>query len=129
MVKPIQNEALILGRYLVHSNISIELQERYEQALKFSPIFEDKSTHFFEKALKNKWLIPYFDAGFALTNPNCMFRKKIFLMLALLEATPDYCSHFIQKKATIFDYLTFILVGIRSVFRAVFGLLLLKIFN
>ena len=124
-----KNEAQILGYYLVKDDISSELQERYFSALKFTTISEDFSTVIFNKSLKNKWMIPYFDAAYALIAPNCYFRKRLFLMLAILEATPEYFTLFIQKPITIFGYFKFFLIGFRSIYRALLGLLLNRIYS
>lgn len=120
-------EAIVLGRYLVFETIPFELQERYYLGLKYSNIQEDESLKYFEKALKNPWMLPYFDAAYALTKPNCLFRKRIFLMLAIVEACPDFCHLFLQKDARIIDFFKFVAVGIRSIYRAFFGLILLKL--
>lgn len=120
-------EAIVLGRYLVFDTIPLELQERYYLGLQYSNIQEDESLKHFEKALKNPWMLPYFDAAYALTKPNCLLRKRIFLMLAIVESSTDYCHLFLQNDARIIDYIKFAAIGLRSIFRALAGLIFLKL--
>jgi hypothetical protein len=77
--------------------------------------------------LSYPWSIPFVDAGLALTKRNSGVRKKLLLMSAILEATPQYYSYFLSKNESplyVF-YITFILA--KSFFKALVGIALLKI--
>lgn len=124
----IDKEALVLGRYLVSATISETLINRYKLGLQHSAIQADKTTPLVATFIKHPMLLPFFDAGLALTLPNSFLRKRIFLMLAILEATPDYAHLFLEKKQGFLGFIKFMLFGFRAVYRAVIGIVLLKFY-
>jgi hypothetical protein len=76
--------------------------------------------------LKSKWRMACIDAGLALKEPANNVRRKIFTMLAILEASPNYSTYFFSRKFSFFYLFKIGLVGIRSVIRALVGLIFIK---
>ena len=75
---------------------------------------------------KSKWRMACIDAGLALKQPSSNARRKLFTMLAILEASPTYTDYFLSKNFSPFYIIKIGLVGIRSVCRALLGLVLVK---
>ena len=76
--------------------------------------------------LKSKWRMASVDAALALKEPNNNVRRKLFIMLAILEASPNYTSYFLSKNYSRFYLFKLIGVGIRSVWRAMVGIIIVK---
>ena len=76
--------------------------------------------------LKSKWRMASVDAALALKEPNNNVRRKLFTMLAILEASPNYTSYFLSKNYSRFYLFKLIGVGIRSVWRAMVGIIIVK---
>ena len=76
--------------------------------------------------LKSKWRMASVDAALALKEPNNNVRRKLFTMLAILEASPNYTSYFLSKNYSRFYLFKLIGVGIRSIGRAMVGVIIVK---
>jgi hypothetical protein len=77
--------------------------------------------------LKSKWKMACIDGGLALQEPGNKVRRKIFTMLAILEASPNYTYYFFSRNFSFFYLFQIGLVSIRSVLRAIIGLIFIKI--
>lgn len=89
---PLREEAARLGRYLVGAPPSDELVERYarahEQVLRDPPTPADEAILGFLQA--HPWSLPLLDAGTALVRSAPLLRRKLLVMTAILEATPEH---------------------------------------
>ncbi|MBI3502485.1 MAG: hypothetical protein HY063_11900 [Bacteroidetes bacterium] len=120
-------EAEILSHYLIHQSPSKKEKLLYADAMQKLNIHlsleEEKKWNFL---MKNNWALPFADAALAVKNPSSTIRRKIFLMLAILEASPKHCEYFLPKKYSSLYLVTFFFVSIRAIARRIFGSLLLK---
>jgi len=66
------------------------------------------------------------DSGLALIKPHSEVRRRLYLMFAILESTPEYWKYFIPVRRSGWYIITIIGVGLRSVLRAIFGVILVK---
>lgn len=91
MTDVLRQEAILFGRYLVDREPSRELIDRYVEAnqLLFSedPGFERELLDF---ARRHPWAIGMLDASAGILGGNSVLRKKLLLMTAILETTPEY---------------------------------------
>jgi hypothetical protein len=76
--------------------------------------------------LKSKWRMACIDAGLALKDPGNNARRKLFTMLAILEASPAYASDFLSRDFSFFYLFKVGFAGIRAVCRAMFGILMVN---
>jgi len=96
-----QDECEILSRYLIRISPAESIRTSYHLALQKIPIsFSDSENALWLKCLHNNWLLPYIDSYLACKYPSHPIRKKIFLMLALLEAHPEYTGFFLPARST-----------------------------
>ena len=90
-VEALRKEAIHFGRYLVDAVPSEELIERYRRAnaelLAAPPTDEEAAVLAF--ACAHPWSIPMLDAGTALSGAAPLFRRKLLVMMALVETTPE----------------------------------------
>jgi hypothetical protein len=87
----LRTEAIAFGRYLVDATPSDELVERYRRAndvlLDETPSPADQRVIAY--ARENPWAIRLLDAGTALSGRAPIFRKKLLIMMAIVETTPE----------------------------------------
>jgi hypothetical protein len=119
-IKIIGGEAQVLSKYLIDEICSAEIAKRYEEAVnKLKGSFNEAE----EKTWKNMIASPFYlklvDSGLALANPQSALRKRIFIMLAILECTPEYTSCFLPQQRSIWYLLP---LGFRAAMSAVFGI-------
>lgn len=88
-------EAVAFSRYLVGAAPSDALVDRYVQAnhVLFAaapPAADDAALIAF--ARRHAWAIPLFDASMAVTKPGSLLRKKLLVMMAILETAPEFAA-------------------------------------
>lgn len=123
---PLRTEALVFGRYLVERDPSEELVDRYRRAnehLFGSPGNEDRVT--IEFAVRHPWSLPMLDAAAGLTNTAPLLRKKLLVMTAIVETTPELVDR-TQQEAVGLPRLALRvgLAGARTAFHVATGLAL-----
>jgi hypothetical protein len=90
-------ESALIGRYLLGVAPSPELAKRYAAAHQFLELDpEEPELRFLHR---NPRLLPFLDAAAGLLRPCSTLRKKVFLMAAILEATPEHVDFFLRKPA------------------------------
>jgi hypothetical protein len=91
----LRSEAIRFSRYLVDCEPSEALIERY--LLANTLLFQDRPTArdrtLLAFAHKHPWSIPLLDAGTALSRSAPRFRRKLLVMMAILETTPELIDH------------------------------------
>ncbi len=121
------SEALVFGQYLIGQRINDATVERYIRAIeKLNYQADEWEQVIVEKAIRKPNLIPYYDAAMALRHRNALLRKKIFVMLAILETRPEYADYFLSKEYPKSYFLNVIGIGVRSVYRAIIGLVIYR---
>ena len=122
-------EAQALTQYLIGENPSEKVIELYTSALNTLNFhFNGNEQRIWDKMMKNSFLLRIIDSGMGAISKNNPIRKRIFLMLAILEAQTQYCDAFFQKKRTKAYFLSFVFNGFISVFYMLVGICYLKLF-
>lgn len=120
-------EAKILGYYLLKQQPDSSIIDLYKQAMERQLItLDEKDRDILNFILKIPWSIGLIDSGLALLKPLSGVRKKIFIMLAIIEASPNHCNFFFTANRSIFFLFTIVYVGCRSIIKAVLGSILVK---
>jgi len=122
-----RQEAELFGRYLLGRGPNERSILLYEDALKKMNITsEGKDMKILLYIFSHPWSLKYLDAGLALFRRESPVRRKICLMLAILETSPEYSRYFLTEKRSLF-YLIYILwVCLSAGFKASIGALILK---
>ncbi len=119
-------EAQVFGRYIINIDINNTSIEQYINSFETSPMsISDKEQNIIDACINHRWKLPYYDAAISLRKPNHLLKQKLLRMFAILETRPEYADYFLGKdfpKGYIFK-IGF--VGIRGVFRAIIGLIIL----
>lgn len=127
-MNPFYQEASIITSYLLSVDVQQKEQELYASAMeKLAIQFSKYELKLWESMQSSTFKMACIDAGLALTEPSNNVRRKLFTMLAILEASPNYNDYFLPKNYSKLFPLKLIAVGIRSVCRAIVGLIIIKI--
>lgn len=94
-----QREATVFGRYLVDRDPSPLLVERYCEANRRLLAGEDDAVVAF--ARRHPWAISMLDASAGLVDAGSLLRKKLLLMTAIVETTPDLAARTEPVDATL----------------------------
>lgn len=120
-------EAEQISNYLLGTPIQDSEKNTYADAMqKLNIQFSVYEQALWSSMLKSKWKMACIDAGLALKEPNNNARKKLFTMLAILEASPNYTKHFLSRKFSFFYLFKVGLAGIRAVVRASIGIIIVN---
>jgi hypothetical protein len=105
-----------------------DIIQRYQEAInKLNAGLNDSEQKTWRKMLNSPFYLKLIDSGLAISNPQSALRKRIFIMLAILEASPNFTESFLPQERSIF-YL--IPLGFRAGLSAlylVFGTLTVKL--
>jgi hypothetical protein len=89
-------EARRFAAYLIDRELPPALIERYrranDQLLPDPPAAQDRALMALVRA--HPALLPLLDGASGLIRPTCLLRKKLLIMLALLETTPEFADWF-----------------------------------
>ena len=96
-------------RYLVNQPAIPEAIQLYTAALTHHAIdLTNRQKKIWQFCLRNTWALPPVDAALAFDEKYSPVRKKIYIMLAILETQPAYNDHFLpRKRAAFFSILIF----------------------
>jgi hypothetical protein len=73
------------------------------------------------------WLIGLIDAGLALSEPHSPVRLRLYLMLAVLEASPTHAHRFLPRATGALTLPLLAVRGVIAVLRAACGLALVRV--
>lgn len=121
----LKREAEIFGKYIIKESINDIAVSRYIQGVKKLNYVQEDA--YIEKIIKWPFLLPYVDAGFALTDKKHLLQKKLLLMFSVLETMPEYSSKFLSKHHSFFYIFVIFFIGFKGVIKALLGIILNKI--
>jgi hypothetical protein len=67
------------------------------------------------------------DGGLAIVRPTSSIRRKVYIMLALLETSPEYCEYFLPKGFGSLYAVNIVLTGARALLVGLLGYVVLKL--
>jgi hypothetical protein len=123
-------EAKIFGKYLIGRNIDNTACVLFSKAIEkceLNCVGKDRKIECF--ILHYPFWIGFIDAALTLTGKQSVFRKKIFIMLAVLESLPEYSMYFLPNKFSFFYVFKIIFVAFRCIYRFLIGFIILKFFR
>ena len=118
-------EAKAFGKYLLGEEVNARAVSLYLAAhdqTQFESDAQDRRLLTF--MLRHPALIGVIDAGLAIRKNKSCVRKKLYYMLAILEAMPEYARHFLFDGSPLTNVLRLFFFGARGVMRMVVGYLL-----
>lgn len=93
----LRNQALLFSKYLLDVKPTEQLIDRYIEAN--ARLFTDppspREARLFRTLERAPWLLSILDAPAAYFEPDGLLRRKLLLMAAILEATPEHAEKFL----------------------------------
>jgi hypothetical protein len=122
----LEQEARLFTRYLIGRDANPQAIRLYETVMSTSkPDNKDKKLLDFMTSHPSS--IGLIDAGLVFHNATSEARRRLYIMFAILEASPEYCDFFLPKKRSPFYILVIFYSGVRAIIKAGLGLLLVKV--
>jgi hypothetical protein len=122
----LEKEAIIFTSYLTGTRPSSDIIERYVHACeKLNLSFEGKDEKYTQVVLRRPFLLPFVDAALAPQPKKTYLRKKIWVMLAILETTTAYYPVFTSKNYSFAGWILIFYKGVRSVIKFLIGTIIL----
>jgi len=122
-----EKEADCLARYLVGRPAGTPEKQAYAEAMgKIDIVLTPQEAALWPKMLRSKFWLAGVDGGLALLQPTSPLRRKIFVMLAILEASPAYTAYFLSRDFSPFYLLKVGWAAVRGGARGLIGILLVK---
>jgi hypothetical protein len=133
--KSLLAEADRIGKYLVGQAPTPRMKELYVRAHEPMPSADREigvpgkalqirlnpcEQALWRPALRSALIMGLVDGGLALIEPASPIRKKIFVMLAILEASPEHCREFLPRP---YGPTGFVALGVRMVWAGIKGAL------
>ncbi len=121
----VRNEAEIFSVYLIGETPSAQLVERYEHASSAIGAINERDKKIYEISVKHPSLIPFTDAALAIGDRNALLRKKLLVMLAILETTPEHYEKFRSRNESKLKWISLFFRGGFAVFKMIVGKIIL----
>ena len=126
-LKTTTDEANLFCQYIVGSLPSEKVVERYETILHSSPVtISSEDTKIISFVHKHPRLLGAVDSYAALFMPHSEIRRRLYILFAVLESTPEYSEQFLPKDRGALYLFVIAGVSIRTVFRVLLGVIIVN---
>jgi len=117
----------IFSRYLLGEPGAERLRDHYEAAARrlAASAFSPRSAATIATVLANPNQLPYADAACGFLDPENTLRRRLIVLTAVLEASPEHTRHFLhqgENRPDVFRALA--MIGLRSAWYTVIGALM-----
>lgn len=125
----VEREARVLAEYLIAGAARPEVIERYHLACEARGLLPvDAEDAVLRSIREHPWLVAPLEAACVWVAPEHALRKKILLMLAVLETVPALSDHFLPlgppDRSRLIEILRLLALGARAVGKTCLGLVL-----
>jgi hypothetical protein len=122
----LEQESVIICRYLTGRDPGEKATALYCGAHNRLPLqLSAKEAATWQHCLSSPFVLGSVEAALAIKNPDSLIRKKILLMLAILESTPAFHDFFLPQKRSAFYLFKLLFTGIKAILKIINGYLLL----
>jgi hypothetical protein len=94
----IDKEAAIFSKYLINALPTQADIKLYKDAVASSPSISKSDQKLLAYIHKHPWSLRFIDAALPFYRPHSEVRRRIYLILAILEASPDHSDAFIPNR-------------------------------
>jgi len=122
------DHAQVVAEYLIGERASEEEVARWCKAVQVValPLKEGRDKGLWRFAMRGPFMLGAVDAGLAISDRDSTIRQRIYLMLAVLEASPSHADHFLDKPWGLKGYFSILMHGGIAVVRALVGFTLIR---
>ena len=124
--KYLETEAKIFCTYFSVQHPSIQLIQQYVkgcQQLRLTGSSDEELL--LKKIIKHPWTLPFADAAHSFPNKSTLLRKKLLLVFALLETSPEHHKHFRTEDRSVLYWLLMIITGVQAILKWILGKIIL----
>jgi hypothetical protein len=118
-------QANLFTRYLVKRDADGITHQLYRNAAKRGTL-DKNDARLLDFVVRHHWAVGLVDAGLIFYKPESEVRRRLYMMLAILEANPSYADKFLPRKRNPLYLLVLGLIGCRAIFRIAVGSLLVR---
>lgn len=119
----LKHEAQLFTYYLIGRDANRKAVQLYKSTANDKLDPTDQKLLDYMKA--HPWSIGLIDAGLVFYKPSSRARRRIYLMLAILETNIEYSDLFLAKKRSPLYLLVVGVAGFRAITRAILGVVLI----
>jgi hypothetical protein len=122
MEEQLEKQAEILCRYLVGQAATQTIKQQYAHFIQKDPLpISQADAKLLPHIDKHPWTIGIIDAALSLYDAESEVRRRLYVLFAILETSPDYYSKFLPTERNVL-YLLFVgYSGLRGLVKAAFG--------
>jgi hypothetical protein len=121
----LEKEAQLFTKYLVGKDANPQSVKLYKTAMVDSQP-NNSDIKLLNFMLSHPASIGFIDAGLIFHDSDSEARRRLYVMFAIIEASPEYYDFFLPKSRSPFYVLVIAYAGIRAIVKAGIGLLLVK---
>jgi len=121
-------QAEIFGRYLLKKSPNKAAKALYIKAiLNNAGLLDNKDQKLLKFVERHPRSIGLVDSGLPFLKPHSEVRRRLYIMFAILEASPQYYNHFLPRERSPFYGIFVLYAGARAILKAGFGILLVRL--
>ncbi len=119
-------EARIITHYLLRRPVTDTVADLYISSVRRNAM-DQYDRKLLTLMLRFPFTVGLVDAGLAFYRPHSEVRRRIYIMLAILESSPDYCDSFLPKNRSLLYLPVLLYVGARGVLRTAVGSVVVRL--
>jgi hypothetical protein len=124
----LKKEAKQFARYLVGQEPDRQIISRYVTAMQHNaPAVSAGDVALLQFVRRHPWSLGAIEAGLALRRPYSEVRRRLYVLLAILESSPHHTTDFLPQDRSPFYVVVIALVGVRAVCKAAFGIVMVEV--
>jgi hypothetical protein len=124
----LSTEADQIAWYLISACPNDRVKARYEDAIRMLNVELDAVDRRLWKIVTScPFTFRIIDGGLAIVRPTSSIRRKVYIMLALLETSPEYCEYFLPKGFGSLYAVNIVWTGARALLVGLLGYVVLKL--
>jgi hypothetical protein len=121
-------QAAIFSQYIIGESADDSITFLFAKDIQTKKVTLDKKdAAVLQMILRHPWTVGMVDAGLALLRPHSEVRRRIYVMFALLEASPKYWQYFLPVERSGWYIFRIALTGVGSILTSIGGIVLVKV--
>lgn len=122
----LENQARIITRHLIRKIPTQQATYLYRDAIDTLNLpATQNETVLWKFALRHPWSLGLIDAGLASSNRHNNIRKRILIMVAVLETQIEYYSYFLPKEYPRWRVIIVPFILLKTLFKSIAGKILI----
>jgi hypothetical protein len=119
-------EAQLFSRYLIGRPADDHSCRIFYQVVADQPL-NARDSNLLAFVIRHPWAIGLIDAGLVFYSPYSQVRQRLYIMLAILETSPQYSTIFLPKQRNFLYIFVVGLSGLRAIGRVIAGSILVRL--